>query len=80
MSIHLEFIFRDDLAAQIEAALSIIENVPARDQGEEVYRAGFRSALLAIAKANGLNIPRLRCADADARRRNRAVTVYDMRL
>lgn len=76
----MPFIFKADMTAQIAAALSIVETVPARDCGEEIYRAGFRAALLAIAVTNGLNIPDLRNACADAKRRNRAVTVYDGRL
>lgn len=80
MRIQSSIILKDDLQAQIEATLSIVENVPARDMGEEIYRAGVRAALLAIATTNGLNIPDLRNACADARRRNRAVTVYDGRL
>lgn len=76
----MPFIFKFDMTMQIESALSIVEAVPARDCGEEIYRAGFRAALTAIAKTNGLNIPDLRNACADAKRRNRALTVYDDRM
>lgn len=80
MNVHSSIVLKGDLAAQIEAALSIVETIPARDMGEEIYRAGFRAALLALAVTNSLNIPNLRNANADARRRNRALTVYDQRL
>lgn len=80
MTIVSSHINRDELQAQIVAALLIIERPAARDQDEEMYRAGFHTALLAIATANSLNIPQLRNADADARRRNRAISRYDMRL
>lgn len=76
MNVHSSIVLKGDLAAQIEAALSIVETIPARDMGEEIFRA----ALLAIAKTNSLDIPNLRNANADARRRNRALTVYDQRL
>ncbi|MBI3960238.1 MAG: hypothetical protein HY328_15605 [Chloroflexi bacterium] len=75
-----QIVLKGDLEAQLLAVLTVNERIPSRDRADEVYRAGFRAALLAVAQANSLNIPNLRNAEADAVRCNRTVTVYDGRL
>lgn len=80
MRVTSSLVTKTDLADMIEAVLLVAERIPAREGGEEIYRAGFRSALSAIATAYDLNIPELRNVEADARRRNRLRTCYDMRL
>ena len=75
-----ELITRDELIHHITAAVFQMEYVPARDHGEEIYRAGFRAALGTLALAYNLNVPTLRGADAQARQRTHTPTRHNMRL
>jgi len=57
MKIQSTLVLKDDLQAQINSAMNVIDGFPPRDQGEQIYRAGFHAALSAIATTNGLEIP-----------------------
>ena len=80
MHVLSEIILKGDLYNSIDAALRQLEHLPAKNQAEEVYRAGFRAGLSSQTTAHGINMPQLRNAEADAQRRNREITIHDMRM
>ena len=80
MHVRSEIILKGVLYDSIDAALQQLEHLPSQSQAEEVYRAGFRAGLSSQAIAHGINMPQLRNAEADAQRRNRKITIHDMRM
>lgn len=77
-----DLILVGDLRQQLLSVFQVNERLASQLPLEsvEVYSAGFRTALIAVATAYGLNIPELREAELAATRRLRAPTKHDMRL
>ena len=80
MHVRSEIILKGVLYDSLAAALKQLDQFSSSNEAEAIYRLGFRAALETIAIAHGLNMPEVRNAQAEERRRNCAVTVYDMRL
>jgi len=80
MTVQSQLLLKGELQNSLAAALKQLDQFSSSNEAEAVYRLGFRAALETIATAHGLNMPEVRNAQAEERRRNCAVTVYDMRL
>ena len=80
MRVQSQLLLKGELQNSLAAALKQLDQFSSSNEAEAVYRLGFRAALETIAIAHGLNMPEVRNAQAEERRRNCAVTVYDMRL
>jgi len=80
--VNSELILRGDLAQLLRSSFQVNEHIASQLPLEsvEVYRAGFRAALSAVATAYNLNLPELREAEAVSARRQQIPTRFDMRL